>query len=128
MPSTPTATYALAALSFYAAVTEGHAHDHNLLARAQGTLQARVALSAMTYQGCYSSSAGLTDQGSYQYQTTGWCQPICVKQNNSVLGLSGGSNCWCGDAIPPASSKVSDSQCNSPCNGFGQQNCEYRAA
>ncbi|KAK0852188.1 Protein SLG1 [Friedmanniomyces endolithicus] len=58
----------------------------------------------MTYQACYSSSAGLTDQGSFEYQTSSYCQNICVKQNQAVLGLSAGSDCWCGDTLPPASS------------------------
>ncbi|KAK3111452.1 WSC domain [Teratosphaeriaceae sp. CCFEE 6253] len=77
----------------------------------------------MTYQGCYSSAAGLTDQGSYMYQTSGYCQPICVKQDQAVLATSGGSNCWCGDTLPPSSSKVADGECGTPCNGYGQENC-----
>ncbi|KAK5114732.1 hypothetical protein LTR62_002306 [Meristemomyces frigidus] len=80
-------------------------------------------MSALTYVGCFSSSTGLTDQGSYMYQTPGYCQPLCVNSNNPAMGLSDGSNCWCGGELPPASSKVDDSNCNTPCNGYGQQNC-----
>ncbi|KAK5159541.1 WSC domain [Recurvomyces mirabilis] len=126
MPSTPLpAAYALSTLSLLLTTTTtyAHAHDPSLLGRSPGTLRPRAGMSAMTYAGCFSSSSGLTDQGSYQYQTPGYCQPICVGANHAVLGLSGGSDCWCGDALPPASAKVDDSKCNTPCNGYGQQNC-----
>nr|POF15291.1 cell wall integrity and stress response component 2 [Quercus suber] len=78
---------------------------------------------ALTKVGCFSSSDGLSDQGSYKYQTASWCQPICVGQNQAVLGLSGGSDCWCGDTIPPADSMVDDSNCDVPCNGYDKDNC-----
>jgi hypothetical protein len=80
-------------------------------------------LGTMSYVGCFSSSQPLTDQGPYEYQTQGYCQPICVKQGQAVLGLSKGSDCWCGDELPAASSKVDDSNCDSPCNGFDQDMC-----
>ncbi|KAK5011248.1 hypothetical protein LTR39_004557 [Cryomyces antarcticus] len=76
----------------------------------------------MIYQGCFSSSAPLTDQGSARYQSSGYCQPICAGQNQPVLGLSS-ANCYCGNLLPAAGSKVSDSFCNIPCNGYGTENC-----
>lgn len=110
-------------------VAHAHAHHPALLlprptplATYTPHLEAR-GLATMTYQGCYSASDGLTDQGAYMYQTTGYCQPICVNQNQAVLGLSAGSDCWCGDTLPPASSKVDDSKCDTPCNGFGTVMC-----
>ncbi|GAB7365847.1 hypothetical protein MBLNU230_g7179t1 [Neophaeotheca triangularis] len=87
-----------------------------ILAMAQG-------LNAMTYKGCYSSSRGLSDQGSHIYQTSGYCQPICVDQGSAVLGLSGGSDCWCGDQLPPEDSLVDDSNCDTGCNGYRQEDC-----
>lgn len=83
------------------------------------------ALTSMTYVGCFSSSQPLSDEGSYTYQTSGYCQPICVGQNQAVLGLTGGSDCWCGDLLPPTSSQVDDSNCNTPCNGYNQEMCTY---
>merc|ERR1711967_77140 len=47
----------------------------------------------------------------------------CAPDNYAVMGLSGGSNCWCGNALPQSSNKVSDSKCSTPCNGYGQDNC-----
>ncbi|KAK0256825.1 Protein SLG1 [Friedmanniomyces endolithicus] len=126
MPSTlSTTAYAASILACFTLLTSAHAHAHDrsLLSRPPATLRPRQANPAMTYQACYSSSAGLTDQGSFEYQTSSYCQNICVKQNQAVLGLSAGSDCWCGDTLPPASSKVDDSSCNKPCNGYGSQMC-----
>ncbi|KAI7093112.1 hypothetical protein KC316_g21770 [Hortaea werneckii] len=126
MPSTFGVTTAYAALSLLTATvtcTHAHAHFHQKLTRSQPAAALEKRLSTMTYEGCYSSSGGLTDQGSYTYQTSGYCQQQCAPDNFAVLGLSGGSNCWCGDALPQSSSKVSDSKCSTPCNGFGEDNC-----
>ncbi|KXL49870.1 hypothetical protein M433DRAFT_300 [Acidomyces richmondensis BFW] len=123
MPSTLGATtayaaYTFSALAIYASVTEAHAHSPSMLG---GRLDKRTP--AMSYSGCYSSSTGLSDQGSYTYQTPSYCQPICIGKNQAVFGLSQGSNCWCGNELPPASSKVDDSNCNTPCNGYGLDDC-----
>ncbi|KAF2864195.1 WSC-domain-containing protein [Piedraia hortae CBS 480.64] len=92
---------------------------HDALLQRHGLMKRQ----SMTYSGCYSSSGSLDDQGPYMYQTSGYCQPICLKKNNAVLGLSGGSDCWCGDTLPPANTKVDDSKCDSPCNGYGSDKC-----
>ncbi|OQO01615.1 hypothetical protein B0A48_12651 [Cryoendolithus antarcticus] len=107
MPSTlaSSAAYALAILPLFTQTTHAQA------------------LNAMTYQGCYSSSQPLTDQGPWTYQTSGYCQPICVKQGQAVLGLSGGSDCWCGDMLPSPGTKVGDEMCSTPCNGYDKENC-----
>ncbi|KAL8953606.1 MAG: hypothetical protein Q9222_000532 [Ikaeria aurantiellina] len=39
------------------------------------------------------------------------------------MGLTLGSNCWCGDLLPATSSKVSDSQCSTSCQGFPDNKC-----
>jgi len=116
--TTAYAAYALSALTLCASLTSAHVHGPSALG---GRLGKRTPV--MTYSGCYSSSTGLSDQGSYTYQTPSYCQPICVAKNQAVFGLSQGSNCWCGDELPPASSKVDDSNCNAPCNGYGQDDC-----
>ena len=82
------------------------------------------ALNALTYVGCFSSSNGLSESSTFQYQSSGHCQETCVGANNqAVLGLTNGDDCWCGSQTPPTSAKVSDSQCNTPCTGYGQDNC-----
>ncbi|KAM0717020.1 hypothetical protein Q7P37_006872 [Cladosporium fusiforme] len=80
-------------------------------------------LRTMKYQGCYSSSTPLTDQGEDIYQTSGLCQPICVKKNQAVLGLTEGSNCYCGDEFPSEDDKVDDDKCDTHCNGYEDEMC-----
>lgn len=82
-------------------------------------------LKTPTYEGCFSSSEPLQDQGLYTYQALGWCQPLCVRMNKPVLAFSNGTNCWCGDELPAASNKVSDSECATPCNGFPANTCKF---
>ncbi len=81
-------------------------------------------LKPLVYKGCYTSSTGMTDLGSYTYQSPGYCQQQCVTQNKPVMGTTKGSNCFCGDLLPPANSKVSDSQCSSSCNGYDKDMCK----
>ncbi|KAL8785917.1 MAG: hypothetical protein Q9213_003066 [Squamulea squamosa] len=39
------------------------------------------------------------------------------------MALAGGSDCWCGDLLPFASSKVSDAQCDKVCQGWDKDKC-----
>ena len=90
------------------------------LANPQGQFQ----VSASTYEGCYSSAADMTNQGSFQFQSRGYCQTKCGgSQNLPVMGLTRGSDCYCGSTIPANSTKVDDSECNTQCNGFGPEMC-----
>jgi cell wall integrity and stress response component len=74
--------------------------------------------------GCYTSLDNtFVDQGSYTYQTSGYCQILCTNQFKNVMATSQGSNCWCGDHIPAQSASTSNSSCNSPCNGYDQEDC-----
>ncbi|KAL8663264.1 MAG: hypothetical protein Q9202_004013 [Teloschistes flavicans] len=82
-----------------------------------------LGLKSTTYKGCFSSADGFEDQGSYTYQSPGYCQEKCVNQNKPVMGLAGGSNCWCGDLLPITSDNVSDSQCSINCQGYPQDKC-----
>lgn len=92
-------------------------------ASAIATPQSTLQLHAMTYKGCFNTSDPLVNQGPYLYQTSGYCQPICVGQSKPVMGLSRGSDCWCGDLLPAADGLVPDAECNSPCNGYDKENC-----
>jgi cell wall integrity and stress response component len=77
-----------------------------------------------TYAGCFSQSVPLIWHGPYIYQALGNCQMICDDLQNLVLGLGNGTDCWCGDYLPPENSKVSDDQCNTPCAGYPQDTCK----
>lgn len=90
------------------------------------TLEARVQLNALTYEGCYSSSGDLSFNSSYTYQTKSWCQGLCVPANYPVQATTNSTDCWCGDQVPPSSSKVADSYCNQFCAGYKQEMCMFR--
>ncbi|KAF2259947.1 hypothetical protein CC78DRAFT_555787 [Lojkania enalia] len=77
----------------------------------------------MTDVGCFSDPQPLEDHGSYIYQTGGNCQRICLLLQKPVMGLVDGSNCWCGELIPMKKAQVDNSSCDTPCNGFDQNQC-----
>ncbi|RAO72895.1 uncharacterized protein BHQ10_008907 [Talaromyces amestolkiae] len=76
--------------------------------------------------GCFSDTSetlsSFVNNGSYTFQSTGYCQQVCGTIGHSYYALKG-SDCWCGDAIPPISDMVDDSNCNIPCAGYARQNC-----
>lgn len=78
------------------------------------------ALDLVTSKGCFTNSKGLQFQGSDQYMTQGLCQDNCAAQGKPVMGLTKGSDCYCGTLLPPKSAKTEDSSCSKVCNGFGQ--------
>ncbi|CAK37955.1 hypothetical protein CBS115989_6627 [Aspergillus niger] len=79
--------------------------------------------SAYTIVGCYSSPGQLTSAGTFQFQSEGYCQQICTKQNKPIFALYNGDECYCGDALPPSTAKVSSTQCETPCSGFPSDPC-----
>ncbi|KAJ8607361.1 hypothetical protein MRB53_040379 [Persea americana] len=44
-------------------------------------------------------------------------RPICVKLGKAVMGMTKGSDCYCGDLLPAANTKTDTSNCNVPCGG-----------
>ncbi|KAF2658070.1 hypothetical protein K491DRAFT_713843 [Lophiostoma macrostomum CBS 122681] len=82
-----------------------------------------VVASAFTEIGCFSTAVPLEDHGSYQFQSLGNCQLICTMLDKPVLGLVDGTNCWCGDLIPPEDAQVSNSSCDTPCSGIKTDHC-----
>lgn len=78
----------------------------------------------MKKAGCFSSSQPLKDQGEATYQTSGYCQPLCVDAGYAVMALSEGSNCWCGDELPAEDTLVDDDKCDTPCDGYDKEMCK----
>ena len=87
-----------------------------------------VTPNAFSEVGCFSNPHPLVDHGSYNFQSIGNCQMVCVMLNKPVMGLAGGTNCSCGDMIPPQTSQVDNGTCSTSCAGFDKQNCKLRAA
>ncbi|KLU85498.1 hypothetical protein MAPG_04521 [Magnaporthiopsis poae ATCC 64411] len=78
-----------------------------------------------TVQGCFSSGLGLKMVNqSVQYNTMGKCgKEICNVLGYKVGASYQGTQCWCGNQYPPASSLVDDKQCNIPCPGYDWDAC-----
>ncbi|KIW02854.1 uncharacterized protein PV09_05908 [Verruconis gallopava] len=81
------------------------------------------AMNALTPVGCYSTPEPMVDHGPYLFQSKGNCQPICYELDKAVMGLVNGTNCWCGDLIPPVTTQVDNSSCNTPCSGIDTEMC-----
>jgi len=92
-------------------------------AQSSATATATNAPKAITTLGCYNAPDPLTSQGDYTFQTSGYCQGVCVQLNKPVMAITGGSTCYCGDELPALDTEVALSNCNSPCNGYSQQTC-----
>jgi cell wall integrity and stress response component len=86
-----------------------------------------LALNPLVDKGCYSSADGLYDQGKYTYQSSGYCQQVCVSGGYPVMALWKGSDCLCGHTLPPDSAKTDNSNCNTPCDGYNIDMCMSRA-
>jgi cell wall integrity and stress response component len=91
---------------------------------APATLEQRQ-YNTLTYEGCYSSSSGLSYNTSYQFNTKGYCQTQCVPGGYNVQATTNKTDCWCGNSVPPSSSKVDDSYCNDGCAGYGTEMCMF---
>lgn len=72
---------------------------------------------AMQTIGCFQTGVPLEDHGFGQFASPGKCQLICLQLGKNILGLSEGTNCWCGDYAPPESTKTDNSSCSTGCNG-----------
>ncbi|KGO64155.1 Carbohydrate-binding WSC, subgroup [Penicillium italicum] len=75
-----------------------------------------------TLQGCYSSIPGYGKPTSWTYQSSGWCLDHCAK-DSATFALTKGSDCVCGNTMPPASAKVSSDKCNTACSGWPDDMC-----
>ncbi|CAG8906319.1 unnamed protein product [Penicillium egyptiacum] len=104
---------ALVVSSVVMAATSAVAEDFQVLPRGSplGTLQ-----------GCYSGIPGYGKSTSWTYQSSGWCLDHCAK-DYAAFALTGGSDCVCGNTLPPASAKVSNDKCSKSCSGWPDDMC-----
>ncbi|KAK9464490.1 hypothetical protein V1512DRAFT_288215 [Lipomyces arxii] len=77
--------------------------------------------SAASGIGCFASSGDLEFNDSYTWQSSSYCTSQCTDAGASVLGLTLGGDCWCGNAIPDH--EVDSSYCNTPCFGWNAEPC-----
>ena len=77
-----------------------------------------------TYQGCYTvdSNNPLVQNDTSIYQSIGRCSgQICGPKKYAAFGLTSGSQCWCGNAIP--GNQVAGDHCNLACPGYPNDTC-----
>lgn len=76
-------------------------------------------------QGCYSSlGVDLNLMDGVEYPTIGGCaEKTCQAQGFKVAASSAGTQCFCGNKLPPKSALVDDSLCNVPCSGYPFEAC-----
>lgn len=87
---------------------------------------AAIDYNTTTYVNCYSSVPGYIDNGTYTYQSTGYCQHRCVPMGYSVMALLDGNGCYCGNELPPNSTQVDT--CDVACDGYAQDTCGGKSA
>lgn len=79
----------------------------------------------VTDAGCFSGSAGLEDNGTFNYQSKGHCQETCIGVGATVMAMTDGNDCWCGSTLPAKSSLQSDdSKCSMTCVGYPDDICK----
>lgn len=73
--------------------------------------------------GCYNNPGSLKPQGTYLYESPGYCQQLCWKNGNPIAALTGGNQCYCGTETPDSSYQVDEGSCNLECAGYAMVNC-----
>lgn len=77
----------------------------------------------ITQIGCYSDIPALKDQGTYTFQSQGYCEEKCQKGGFRIAALTGGNQCLCGMELPLKKAKVDNSKCDMRCTGWPENNC-----
>ncbi|KAE8139952.1 WSC domain-containing protein [Aspergillus pseudotamarii] len=86
-----------------------------LLVSAQRSTESLVA--------CYGDSGTFEEEGSYPYQSPGYCANLCRKTDAQYMALHAGNQCWCGTSLPDKKSLVADDKCNTKCSGWPDTTC-----
>lgn len=77
--------------------------------------------------GCFSGSSETLSQyinnGTYQFQSVGYCQFVCDQSGYNFFALEGGEDCRCGSDLPPITDLIDGNNCNIPCVGFALRTC-----
>ncbi|CZT01335.1 hypothetical protein WAI453_006872 [Rhynchosporium graminicola] len=76
-----------------------------------------------TSQGCFSSGTGLTLNATLEFNSRGSCGDNCYAMQSATFAMTNSNLCFCGETLPPASTKVDSSKCTIKCPGFGSEFC-----
>ncbi|KAI1398517.1 hypothetical protein F4819DRAFT_25218 [Hypoxylon fuscum] len=78
---------------------------------------------SLTYLGCFAPPTDLQYNTRFVFQSLGYCERRCTGINRLVVGLANGTDCLCGNSVPPSINVVEDVWCNSPCAGYHLSMC-----
>lgn len=84
-----------------------------------------LASASISQVGCYSAIPSLKDEGEYTFQSQGYCENKCQEGGFRVAALTGGTQCLCGNELPPKSAQVDDAKCNVKCAGWPEDDCKF---
>lgn len=77
---------------------------------------------AFELYGCFPEDlVQLLFQDDYLYQSSGHCEDEC--SDSRYIGLISGLKCYCGDSGVSSDDEVSSLNCDTPCQGFPDENC-----
>ncbi|KAL4940008.1 hypothetical protein BDV06DRAFT_197627 [Aspergillus oleicola] len=86
------------------------------------TIPAIASHNAAEELGCFSKLDGFNNEGSYTYQSTGYCIDLCDGKDKMYAALKG-DKCYCGDTDPAKADMVDDGKCDTPCVGYAGSSC-----
>ncbi|KAL4783725.1 hypothetical protein BJX76DRAFT_357746 [Aspergillus varians] len=72
--------------------------------------------------GCFSGPGAFENQGSFTFQSVGYCIDLCDKASFNYAALQS-DDCWCGNADPVQADLTSDKTCDSVCAGYATDIC-----
>jgi len=75
-----------------------------------------------TSDGCYSSTTGLTSNGTDTFNSVGYCSKQCLGMAMAVMAMKD-SACYCGQDLPPTSMVADNSSCSTSCPGYPSDIC-----
>ncbi|EED13756.1 conserved hypothetical protein [Talaromyces stipitatus ATCC 10500] len=77
--------------------------------------------------GCFSGNSETLshyiNNGTFTFQSVGYCRHACNNIGHNYLALKNGTDCWCGDAVPPVTDIVNADNCDMKCAGFAVDDC-----
>ncbi|EED17681.1 WSC domain protein, putative [Talaromyces stipitatus ATCC 10500] len=99
----------------------------SLLLWAPSPVAADIAYNTTTYVSCYSSIPNdFINNGSWIYQSKGYCQHQCVPLGYPVMAMTNGNECWCGHELPANSTQSQG--CDKTCVGYSDDGCGGKSA
>lgn len=84
---------------------------------------ASVALADGISLGCFdTTTTDMVDALHDTFMSSKTCNNECRSQGKAVFMVND-KTCWCGGSVPASGAKANPEMCNTPCPGYGPENC-----